>query len=84
MAFEGRRSVFVYSYIVYAQSILIYSFYSIKHTIRHGMSMERKETGMGKLKLFENILKAVTTLVAALTSFVKFIGMAFSMKTEQA
>lgn len=39
---------------------------------------------MGKLKLFENILKAVTTLVAALTSFVKFISMAFCMKSEQA
>ncbi len=39
---------------------------------------------MGKLKLFENILKAVTTLVAALTSFVKFISMAFGMKTEKA
>lgn len=64
--------------------MLIYSFYSIKHTIRHGMSMERKETGMGKLKFIENILKAASTLVAALVSFVKFIGMAFSMKTEQA
>lgn len=39
---------------------------------------------MGKLKLFENILKAVTTLVAAITSFVKFVGMAFSMKTKKA
>ncbi len=39
---------------------------------------------MGKLKFIENILKAVTTLVAALTSFVKFIGMAFGMKTEKA
>ncbi len=39
---------------------------------------------MGKLKLFENILKAVSTLAAALISFVKFIGMAFSMKTEKA
>lgn len=39
---------------------------------------------MGKLKFIENILKAVTTLVAALTSFVKFISMAFGMKTEKA
>lgn len=39
---------------------------------------------MDKLKLFENILKAVSTLIAALMSFVKFIGMAFSMKTEKA
>lgn len=46
--------------------------------------MKRKEKGMGKLKFIENILKAVTTLAAALMSFVKFIGMAFSMKTEQA
>ena len=64
--------------------MLIYSFFSIRHTIRCGVSMKRKETGMGKLKFIENILKAVTTLVAALTAFVKFIGMAFSMKTEQA
>jgi hypothetical protein len=46
--------------------------------------MKRKEKGMGKLKFIENILKAASTLVAALVSFVKFIGMAFSMKTEQA
>ena len=39
---------------------------------------------MGKLKLFEHILKAVSTLTAALMSFVRFIGMAFSMKTEKA
>lgn len=39
---------------------------------------------MGKLKLFENILKAVSALTAAIMSFVKFIGMAFSMKTEKA
>ncbi len=39
---------------------------------------------MGKLKLFGNILKAVSTLTAAIMSFVKFIGMAFSMKTEKA
>lgn len=39
---------------------------------------------MGKLKLFENILKAASTLVAALMSFIKFISMAFSMKTEKA
>ena len=46
--------------------------------------MEGKEKGMGKLKFIENILKAASTLVAALGAFVKFIGMAFSMKTEQA
>ena len=63
---------------------MIYSFFSIRHTIRYGVSMERKETVMGKLKFIENILKAASTLVAALVSFVKFIGMAFSMKTEQA
>ena len=39
---------------------------------------------MGKLKWIENILKAASTLAAALMSFVKFIGMAFSMKTETA
>ena len=39
---------------------------------------------MGKLKLFENILKAASTLTAALMSFVKFISMAFNMKTEKA
>lgn len=38
---------------------------------------------MDKLKLFENILKAASTLVAALMSFVKFICMTFSMKTEK-
>lgn len=38
---------------------------------------------MGKLKLIENILKAASTLVVALVSFVKFIGMAFNMKTEK-
>jgi len=38
---------------------------------------------MSKLRLFENILKAVSILVAALMSFVKFIGMTFSMKTEK-
>lgn len=70
--------------IVYEGSILIYSFYSIKHTIRCGVSMERKETSMGKLKWIENILKAASTLAAALMSFVKFISMAFSMKTETA
>ena len=84
MTFEVRVGVLVYSYIVYARYILIYSFYSIWHTIRCGVSMKGKETGMGKLKFIENILKAVTTLAAALMSFVKFIGMAFSMKTEQA
>jgi hypothetical protein len=39
---------------------------------------------MGRLKFLENVLKAASTLVAALVSFVKFIGMAFSMKTEKA
>lgn len=39
---------------------------------------------MDRLKLIENVLKAASTLVAALMSFVKFIGMAFSMKTEKA
>lgn len=39
---------------------------------------------MGKLKFLENVLKAASTLVAALMSFVKFISMAFSMKTEKA
>ena len=46
--------------------------------------MKRKEKGMGKLKFIENILKAASTLVAALVSFVKFISMAFGMKTEKA
>ena len=39
---------------------------------------------MGRLKFLENVLKAASILVAALMSFVKFIGMAFSMKTEKA
>jgi hypothetical protein len=39
---------------------------------------------MDRLKFLENVLKAASTLVAALVSFVKFIGMAFSMKTEKA
>lgn len=39
---------------------------------------------MDRLKFLENVLKAASTLVAALMSFVKFIGMAFSMKTEKA
>lgn len=39
---------------------------------------------MDRLKFFESILKAASTLVAALMSFIKFISMAFSMKTEKA
>lgn len=39
---------------------------------------------MGRLKFLENVLKAASTLVVALMSFIKFIGMAFSMKTEKA
>lgn len=39
---------------------------------------------MDKLKLFENILKAVTALAAAFMSFIKFISIAFSMKREKA
>ena len=39
---------------------------------------------MDRLKFLENILKAASTLVAALMSFIKFISMAFSMKTEKA
>lgn len=39
---------------------------------------------MGKLKFLENVLKAASTLAAALMSFIKFISMAFSMKTEKA
>ena len=39
---------------------------------------------MGRLKFLDNVLKAASTLVAALMSFIKFIGMAFSMKTEKA
>lgn len=39
---------------------------------------------MDRLKFLENVLKAASTLVAALVSFVKFIGMAFSMKTQKA
>ena len=39
---------------------------------------------MGRLKFLENVLKAASTLAAALMSFIKFIGMAFSMKTEKA
>ena len=38
---------------------------------------------MDRLKFLENVLKAASTLVAALMSFIKFIGMAFSMKTER-
>lgn len=39
---------------------------------------------MDRLKFLENVLKAASTLVAALMSFIKFISMAFSMKTEKA
>lgn len=39
---------------------------------------------MDRLKFLENVLKAASTLVAALMSFIKFIGMALSMKTEKA
>lgn len=39
---------------------------------------------MGRLKFLENVLKAASALVAALMSFIKFIGMAFDMKTEKA
>lgn len=39
---------------------------------------------MEKLKFLENVLKAASTLVASLMSFIKFISMAFSMKTEKA
>ena len=39
---------------------------------------------MDRLKFLENVLKAASTLVAALMSFIKFIGMAFSIKTEKA
>lgn len=39
---------------------------------------------MDRLKFFEGILKAASTLVAALMSFIKFISMAFGMKTEKA
>lgn len=39
---------------------------------------------MGRLKFLENVLKAASILVAALMSFTKFIGMAFSMKTQKA
>ena len=39
---------------------------------------------MDKLKFIENVLKAASTLVAAFMSFVKFISMAFNMKTEKA
>lgn len=39
---------------------------------------------MDRLKFLENVLKAASTLVAALMSFIKFIGMAFSMRTEKA
>lgn len=38
---------------------------------------------MDRLKFLENVLKAASTLVAALMSLIKFIGMAFSMKTEK-
>ncbi len=38
---------------------------------------------MGRLKFLENVLKAASTLVAALMSFIKFISMTFSMKTEK-
>lgn len=39
---------------------------------------------MDRLKFIEIILKAASTLVATLMSFIKFISMAFSMKTEKA
>lgn len=39
---------------------------------------------MGKLKLFEKILKAASALVTALVSAVKFIGMVAGMKTAKA
>ena len=39
---------------------------------------------MDRLKFLENVLKAASTLVAALMSFIKFIGMAFSKKKEKA
>lgn len=38
---------------------------------------------MGRLKFLENVLKAASTLVAVLMSFIKFISMTFSMKTEK-
>ena len=39
---------------------------------------------MDRLKFLENVLKAASTLVAALVSFVKFIGLAFIIKSEKA
>lgn len=39
---------------------------------------------MGKLKLFENVLKAASALAAALMSIIKFIGAAVNMKTAKA
>ena len=41
-------------------------------------------THMGKLKLFENVLKAASALAAALMSIIKFIGAAVNMKTAKA
>lgn len=39
---------------------------------------------MGRLKIFENILKAASVLVTALVSVVKFIGMVAKLKTAKA
>ena len=48
------------------------------------MSMERKETGMGKLKLFENILKIAAAVISVAMSIVRFIGSIGKLKTADA
>lgn len=72
--------------IVFVDYILIYSFSSVKQIRRSGGVTDKRKGGahMGRLKILENALKAVSALAAALMSIVKFIGVAARLKTAKA
>ena len=42
--------------------------------------MKERRILLGKLKLFENILKAVSALIASAMSIIKFLGIISKMK----
>lgn len=69
------------SIAVYDGSMAIYSIYSAENISAIIASLMRgRRILLGKLKLFENILKAASALIASAMSIVKFIGIIGKMK----
>lgn len=60
--------------IVYAGRTVIYSIRSTGNTNTANLHIYGRRDLLGNLKLFENILKAASALIASAMAIIKFIG----------